>query len=473
LDEDVNQHQPEVAPVDAVVAVAVTPDGMTAVMTATPPVGEGQPLTVEMIRAALAHKGVVFGVDDEKVQQIALAEEYNRGFEVARGIPPVNGEAAIIRQLIQTDNDLRPKELADGSVDFKDLGIVHSVKAGEVLCEKIPATPGTPGTNVLGHTVPARPGKDAPLPAGKGTVISPDKLQLLASFDGQADMVNRKIQVLNTFTVRGDVSTATGNIDFVGNVIVEGSVLTGFSVQATGNVTINGSVESAQILSDGNITVKGGINGSGKGMVRAGGYIKTKYIQSGTVHAVGDIETSYILHSTVQCGGGVTLLGKGTIIGGHVTALKYITAAMSGSRNTYVQTRLEVGTDPGALSRNREIPKLLEANKRDTMGLLRIINLLGELKKAGRLTRDKLETLQRAIASYQALSQTALELEDELQHIQDALAAAGHGAVNITGAVYPGVRIIIGSDTFPIESKYEHCTFARKEAGIQMEPLRM
>ncbi len=462
----------ELLPVDAAVSVTVTPDGLTAEMTATAPERDGQPLSEEMVMAALAQKGIVYGVDYAAINHAVQSGTYSIPVKIAGGTPAIHGDAAVINQMIRTDTNLRPKELADGSVDFKDLGIVHSVRAGQLLCTKTPPTTGTPGTNVYGHPIPARPGKDVPLPAGKGTTVSPDKLQLLAACDGQADMVNRKIQVLNTFTVRGDVCNATGNINFVGNVVVEGSVLTGFTVQATGNVTINGSVESAQILSDGNITLKGGINGSGKGMVKAGGYLKTKYIQSGTVHAAGDVESSYILHSTVRCGGGVTLLGKGTIIGGHVSAMKHITAAMAGSRNTYVPTTLEVGTDPNALNRSREIQKELEANKRDSMSLLRLINLLGELKKANRLTPDKQESLQRAINSYQMLAQTALELEDELQNIQATLASVGHGTVNISGTAYPGVRIVIGSDVFHIESKYDHCVFARNEEGIQMGPLR-
>ncbi len=468
MDEIKNENPP----VDAVVTVSVSSDGMSAELISSAPTDGGQPATVAMARAALAQKGIVFGIDDTALDIFASSYDYGLPFLAAKGIPPVHGEAAVIKQLIQTDTNLRPKELADGSVDFKDLGIVHSVRAGELLCVKTPATPGTPGTNIFGHTVPAKPGKDAPLPGGKGTTMSPDKLQLLAAYDGQADMVNRKIQVLNTFTVRGDVCNATGNINFVGNVVVEGSVLTGFMVQATGNVTINGSVESAEVISEGNIILNGGINGSGKGMIKAGGYVKTKYIQSGTVHAAGDVESSYILHSNVQSGGGIRLLGKGTIIGGHISALKYITAAMAGSRNTYVPTTLEVGTDPNALARNREIPQQLEANKRESMALLRIINLLGEYKKAGRLTPDKLESLQKAIATYQVFAQTALELEDELQNIQESLAAAGQGSVNITGSIYPGVRIVIGSDTFPIESKYDRCSFYRNETGIQMGPLR-
>ncbi|MDR0292695.1 MAG: FapA family protein, partial [Oscillospiraceae bacterium] len=214
-------------------------------------------------------------------------------------------------------------------------------------------------------------------------------------------------------------------------------------------------------------------NGFGKGLVQAGGYIKSKYIQSGSVQATGDIETSFILHSTVQSGGSVVLLGsRGTIVGGRVVAMQKISTTLTGGRSSYVPTTLEVGNDPRVTARSREIPQELEANKRDAAALLRAINLLSEHKKAGRITPDKLEALQRAITTYQTLTQNAADLEDELQSMQEILSASGFGSVNISGTAYPGVKIVIGSEAFLLESKYDHCSFARTENGIQMVPLR-
>jgi hypothetical protein len=232
-------------------------------------------------------------------------------------------------------------------------------------------------------------------------------------------------------------------------------------------------VEGAEIIAGGNITIKEGVNGSGKGFVKAGGYIKTKYIQSGNVQASGDIEASFILHSEVHSGGSIALVGsKGTIVGGHLTAMQAITTLIAGSRNSYVSTMLEVGNDPIILARGREIPEKLISNKRDAAALLRAINLLAEHKKAGRITPDKLEALQRSITTYQTLTQDAADLEEELAEIQEVIAASGFGSVNIAGTAYPGTIIIIGSDRMPIEDKYDRCSFVRKDQGIEMVPLR-
>jgi hypothetical protein len=466
---------PELIPVDASASVSVATDGMKAFVRFTPPEDGGNPVTDGIIRVAVASKKIIFGIDDSRIDQLARNPIYHTDLQIAEGKPPANGEDAVINTLIRTEKDIRPKELPDGTVDYKDLGIIQTVREGDVLCEKIPATMGEPGMSVYGSVISAKPGKDIPLPAGKNTVPSEDNLKLLAACDGHADIVSKKIQVMNTFTVPGCVSNSSGNINFLGNIIIEGNVLTGFTVHATGNVTINGTVEGAVVEADGNIIIKEGVNGLNRGMVKAGGYVKTKYIQSGTVQAGEDVEASFILHSKVQSGGSVYLIGtKGTVVGGHITALKNITALLAGSRSSYVPTILEVGNDPVMLARSREIPKEIDTCRRDAAVLLRTVHLLNEHKKAGRITPDKLETLQRALVSYKELSAKVEELTAELTDKQEAIAASGSGSVNISGTAFPGVSIIIGAERMPIESKYDRCTFVRDDDDMTIKsvPLR-
>ena len=56
---------------------------------------------------------------------------------------------------------------------------------------------------------------------------------------------------------------ATGNIDFLGSVIVL-KRKSGFTIKASGDIEINGIVEAAKIEAGGNITVKRGIQGKAK-----------------------------------------------------------------------------------------------------------------------------------------------------------------------------------------------------------------
>jgi hypothetical protein len=475
LDKDkrIDITQPLPPAVHAKATVSVGSGGMVASVTLTPPENGGFEVSEELIRITLINKNVTFGVDNKKIAALVSKPIYYSAQPVAEGIHPVNGDNAAVRPLIRTEKDRRPKELDDGTVDYKNLGLIQTVVKDEVLCEKDPPTQGTPGTNVYGNEVPARPGKDVPLPAGKNTVVSEDGLKLLATCDGHADIVSKKIQVLNALTISESISNATGNIDYLGHVVINGNVLTGFSVKATGNITISGTVEGANIEAGGSIIIQEGVNGFGKGLVKAGGSLKSKYIQSGNVRTAGDIETSFILHSNVQSGGNIFLLGsKGTIVGGEVSALRSITTSLIGGRNSYVYTQVEVGNDPSTLIRSREIPKEIETIKKEAAAIVRTIRLLSEHKKAGRITPDKMETLQRSISSYQKMEVRVKELEAEMADVNEIIESAGFGSLNITGTIYPGVRIVIGPENLLVEDKYDRCSFVRNENGVQMVPLK-
>ena len=79
--------------------------------------------------------------------------------------------------------------------------------------------------------------------------------------------------------ISGDVGADTGNIDFQGNVEIQGSVTAGFRVSATSDVTIAGGVEAgARVEAGGNLTVQLGIMGKDT-IVNAGGDLMAKFIQ--------------------------------------------------------------------------------------------------------------------------------------------------------------------------------------------------
>jgi len=425
------------------------------------------------IDAALAKEKVTFGIDEKAIAQILGSPPHDTRIRVAEGIAPGHGEPAVIEYQVKTEVHAHPVEREDGSVDYKNMGIIQNVRQGDLLAIKTPATEGTPGTNVHGGTLAQKHGRDVPLPVGKNTVPSEDKLRLFAAIDGQADVINHKIHILNTYTVKGDVSHATGNIDFLGNVEVTGNVLTGFAVQATGNITVNGSVEGAQLTAAGNILICGGVNGFGKGTIKAGGYVKCKYVQSVEIQAAGDIETNFILHSNVQSGSIVRLLGtKAMIAGGRVSALKRIEAVFVGGRGTLVNTILEVGNDPVTLERYRVLPGEISKCEKDIASFERAISLFREYEQRNILTEEKKVALKKASDAWALLAEHLKNLQKENEAVQENMASFGYGVISIRETAFPGVRIFIGSERMNLESKYTHCTFIRDQEGIQMVPYR-
>ncbi|MCL2082523.1 MAG: FapA family protein [Oscillospiraceae bacterium] len=458
-------------------AIQMPTNAMSADVMITPiSPGMPEPLQEEVeakLKAEIQRCQITFGLDERVMDMILRKPPINRPVTLANGQEPVHGESARIEYMIDLKRNIRPKILEDGTADYKDLGIVQNVSSGDLLARKIPATLGTPGTNIRGMPVPAKPGRDVPLPAGKNTVLSEDRLELFASIDGQVNVAGKKVSVDNTFTVRGGVGNATGNIDFVGNVDVQGNVLSGFSIKATGNITISGSVESANLEAGGNIVIREGLNGFEKGMVTAGGDVICKYVQAANIQATGCVEANYILHSRVQSGDTVRILGnKGMLVGGHISAFKLIESANAGGRNTLVNTILEVGTDQNTQKRYQEVPDEIITHQKDIATLNRVVSLLKEHQRRGSLNPEKEEQLNRAVTSLNLLTENLVALEEEFETIKQNLESFGFGVITITDTVYPGVRIFIGSESMQIESKYQNCSFTRDTQGIQAGPCR-
>ena len=162
--------------------------------------------------------------------------------------------------MVQTLKDRlkAPKLKEDGSVDMRDFGKLASVKPGELLVQQQPATPGQEGFTVLGDVLPAKPGEVHTLIAGEGTEISKNNpMELLSTIAGVPVEINNGMRVDDIFTI-SEVTVKSGHIDFNGSVIVSGNIEPGMRVKAKGDITIFGTVESAQLTADGNITVKQG-----------------------------------------------------------------------------------------------------------------------------------------------------------------------------------------------------------------------
>ncbi len=73
---------------------------------------------------------------------------------------------------------------------------------------------------------------------------------------------------------------------------------------------MDGVVEGASLKAGGQIVLKRGIQGMGRGILEAKGNIITKFIENATVKSDGYVSTEAILHSNVAAKGDVTATGR-------------------------------------------------------------------------------------------------------------------------------------------------------------------
>ena len=455
--------------IDALVNVMVTPDKMKASIAIVPPDG-GRMLTLEEIIDVLLKNGVVYGINKSTLQSLVEYPVYNQMIAIAEGLPPVNGQNGSIEYAFDVNIDRKPTILEDGRVDFRDLNLINSVAKGQILCTLVPPSPGKPGKTVTGIDVPALNGKPAALPKGKNVGNSEDGHSLLATIDGQVVLIDGKINVFATYEVQADVDNSTGNISFVGNIIVRGNVLSGFTLEAGGNVEVLGVVEGAVIKAGGDIILRRGMQGMGKGLLVSEGDIIAKYIEHSNLEAKKDIKAEAIMHSNVKCGNKLELAGKkGLLVGGTCKVGKEISAKIIGSQMATV-TDIEVGVDPTLRERYKQIRDEVASSESDIKKADQAITLLKKFEASGMLTPDKQEMMTKSVRTKIFLSARVNELREEMIQIEAKLQQEAFGRIRSQGYIYPGTKVAIGSCLMYVKDNLQYCTLYRDGADIRVGP---
>jgi len=456
--------------IDATVSVFISPDKMKCFIILTPPDG-GKTVNSKQIHDELSKNGVVFGINESLIETIAECPVYNELICVAEGVEPVYGQNGLVEFHFNTDCNRKPVILEDGRVDFRNLNIIENVKVGQVLCTLIPPTPGVKGRKVTGEEIPTVDGKPAVLPKGKNVTISEDGQSIVAAIDGQVQYADGKVSVFATYEVPADVDNSTGNISFVGNIIIRGNVLSGFVVEAGGNVEVWGVVEGAVIKAGGDIILRRGIQGLGKGTLISGNNIFSKYIENSIVEAKNNISAEAIMHSNIKCGNRLELIGrKGLLIGGISKVGKELNAKVIGSHMA-VSTVIEVGLDPEIRERYKKLTEELHAMESDLKKAEQAITLLKKMECAGMLTPEKQELLAKSIRTKLYYSSKISSHKEELVQIDAKLKQDTFGKINCYNSIYPGVKVSIGSATLYIKEVLHYCTLYRDREDIKVGPL--
>lgn len=449
---------------DAMMAVEITDQDMKAFLYATPPGQGGADLSSDMIIAFLRNNRVVAGFDEKRIEDFVDSPIYKQNYLVAEGSKPQDGADAHIIYNFETDRSkIRLKESAAGKVDFKELNIVQNVVEGQPLAQKVPAERGKAGKTVTGKYLEAKNGRDIPLPLGKNVKLAEDGVTIIAETNGQVLILNNKISVEPILNIDGDVSLKTGNIMFLGTVYISGNVEDGFSVKASGNIEVKGTVGKSELDAEGDIVVSQGIAGKGEGFIRSGKSIWSKFIENSHIEA-GEfvIVSDGIINSQVSANRKILCQGKrAAIIGGVLSASEEIHAKTLGSFGGASETILNVGFDP----RSKDRFDTLTANRLVAEKELEEVQLnftsLMNLKKQKKDFSEEKEASLKKLGERQYILQNELEeIDIELKQIQDYLnTLKTRGRVSASVKVFAGVKIVIRDVTEDVRTDCKATSF--------------
>jgi uncharacterized protein (DUF342 family) len=342
------------------------------------------------------------------------------------------------------------------------------VKIGQKLVTLTPHTEGIPGKTVLGKEVAGKDGKKLALPRGKNVEVSEDGLELTSTVDGEVKVLDGKVNVFSVYEVKHNVDNSTGNIRFNGKVIVMGNVLTGFVIEAEGDVEVYGVVEGALIKSNGNIILHRGIQGMNKGELYCEGDLIAKFMENCKVEVKGNIQCDSIMHSQIICGKKLEANGrKGLLVGGTFKVGEEIKAKVIGSPMATI-TELEVGINPDMRKKYEEIKNEVKQVADNLDKTTKAVDLLTKMSKNIELPLDKKLLLTKSIQLKLQLNQKHEQVKAELNELEVYFEELSRGKVRAYDIIYPGCRIIIGSSMMYIKDSIKFVSFYRTNAEIKM-----
>ncbi len=452
---------------DGTFALKISPDGLSALLVAQDKGPAAVPPAGDELAALLRDAGVVHGV---------LTSPKRRGateWLVAQGTPPRHGDNARIRFFVKPSVVRAPKlkgPSKSGRVDYRDLGGVVNVREGQLLFEKVPPTPGEPGTTVLGKPIAPKPGKDAKVKLGPGVRQEEGGNRYHATCYGRFVMADEKASVFDEYVVNGDVDLSTGNISFAGkSLVINGAVLPGFKIRCRGDVSVAKGVNGAAILAGGTVTVVGGVVGEGA-RITAIGDIVVDFCENGPLLSTKGsvIVKDALVQTKVQAGGDVRVLdGKGLVVGGSCVLGGSLWARELGS-DAGVATEITVGLAPSLARRKQELARAQEIWPARMSEALKNITGLEKMKKdaGGTLPPDK----ERLLQKYKAFLPKVSDKVNELTRLEEEIAAeidrAATQAVFVAGTLYHGVRITIGKATRVISAE-------EKGVAVRLHPRNL
>lgn len=304
------------------------------------------------------------------------------------------------------------------------------------------------GRNIRGKEVPYPTEPIQLLVGGKNLETREDGIY--ATADGVLKVQEGKVFI---------VDYHTGNIDFPGNLIVEGDIQEGFQVRSGGTLLCNGTIYASDILCKGDLVVKGGIIGKGKSKVIVEGSIRVRFLEYCYIESKGNVYSEVgALHAIVYTLGQFQTGKKGLVVGGKLYAQEGITAANIGTLSS-PKTELLLGNDYRV---HRKLEWIRDKS-------IEIIVKLKEIDQALKREPQNSELL----ALKENLQKNLKSLTEASQRLIHFLTRNETARLNVWGMIVPGTYIEICNVSFIVPRTLKKVTLYlnRKMGRVEVQPF--
>lgn len=358
------------------------------------------------------------------------------------GRAPTQGQGAVF-ELAPELADTTPvtdETDADARADFHRSHII-TVKVDTCIGTLHPAVPPVPGIDICGK--PIEPSsRPRSMELGENVRLGDDGQSVFATLAGKVHLTRNEVGVVEVVEIAEDVDFSTGNVEAPTNVLINGTVRDSFRVTSTGNITVRGAIEAAEIEAATDVQVNGGIASRGGGRVFARREVFTKFCNEANVEAIGDITiTRESMGSRLHTLGQLHI-ARGSLIGGFAYAREGADIRDLGNEAN-IKTEIAIGVEPKALLQAAQVDEQLR-KKREAVAKIRqaVQPLMAQLKRLTPAQRERATELM-----YQADSMEA-EIEQARREVTDNLKAHSpttkEPVLLVQHMIYPNVTAIFG-----------------------------
>lgn len=348
--------------------------------------------------------------------------------------------------------NLKPVEKNDGSVDYYNMGYVQSVIVGQVLAQWTEHP--EEGDCPIGY----RHFMKKEFPRGPNTKINPDNSdQLIATRNGYVFYNDDGlISVKELLNVRGDVSLSTGNIFFVGDLVVHGSIKSGLDVKAN-NINVKGVIEQATVHAAGFLKCDGGIKGNKKGHVEAKETLRTVFSENATLVSGGNIIIDKnCMHTTIYSLGKFAV--KGRFAGGKCYSDQYVYVGEQLGGGLSAQAQIIVGYNPLLLLQIDKISVQISMLRN------KVEDLHKTMSNGASTTAEFSEKIDKNEMKIRFLKNKKKQLWEKIQQTEKLDSCR----IMVEGVVKPGVEISIGPAYMQVDEPLENVFFHYQDNEIKV-----
>ncbi len=334
-----------------------------------------------------------------------------------------------------------------GAIDFRQKAAQNDVVEGQLLATIVPAEPGECDENVFGEiTKPPEP-ETVKISAGANVRREGD-LEFYAEIAGRVVWNNETLEVDDILRFTEDVGLKTGHIKHTGAVIVEGDVLTGSKIKATGDISITGIIEGADVRSEGTVTVGGGIVGKEGAQVSATGNILAKYILDANVNSGGDVVVEKeIVNSEVEAVGAVSV-ANGRIVGGRIHTFGGVQCARTGSEAGVLTTIIVACDSQTEARRKNHLAELKKLSQQRQSTLEKVVPFK---KILSNLPPDKIEVVQKLARQVQEIDGAINQHQQALDALERTFETDYQLTANVRDTIYSETRFNLCGENLQVQ----------------------